>query len=118
MNRTIAIAVGCALAYIILVVGLMWWCRHRRLKQRRLFKAEAAALEAGAAGGEEAAKLNGTLPHPIPNGEYHDEEKVGRMSNGDMAMNPLLKGAGRRGSYDKLQFPRHDLQTLVVIGES
>ncbi|XP_033636817.1 inactive tyrosine-protein kinase 7-like [Asterias rubens] len=116
MNRTIAIAVGCALAYIILVVGLMWWCRHRRLKQRRLFKAEAAALEAGAAGGEEAAKLNGTLPHPIPNGEYHDEEKVGRMSNGDMAMNPLLKGAGRRGSYDKLQFPRHDLQTLVVIG--
>ncbi|XP_038046577.1 inactive tyrosine-protein kinase 7-like [Patiria miniata] len=125
MHRTIAIAVGCALAYIILVVGLMWWCRQRRRKQRRLMKEEAAAAEAaaalgpGAAGADgEVAKLNGSLPHPQAK-TYHDEEQkaAAGMSNGDMAMSPLTKGAaGRRGSYDKLQFPRHDLQTLVVIG--
>ncbi|XP_022097303.1 inactive tyrosine-protein kinase 7-like [Acanthaster planci] len=129
MHRTIAIAVGCAVAYIILVVGLMWWCRQRRRKQRRLMKEEALAAEAAAAlnpgagavpGPDgEVAKLNGSLPHPPSANSYRDEEpKVAGMSNGDMAMGPLVKAAagGRRGSYDKLQFPRHDLQTLVVIG--
>jgi len=35
MGRTIAIAVGCAAAYIVLVVGLMIYCKRRRAKQQK-----------------------------------------------------------------------------------
>ena len=32
MGRTIGIAIGCAAAYIVLVVGLMIYCKGRRAK--------------------------------------------------------------------------------------
>ena len=35
MGRTIGIAVGCAAAYIVLVVGLMIYCKGRRARQSR-----------------------------------------------------------------------------------
>lgn len=35
MARTIGIAVGCAAAYIVLVVGLMIYCKGRRARQNR-----------------------------------------------------------------------------------
>ena len=35
MGRTIGIAVGCAAAYIVLVVGLMIYCKGRRAKQSK-----------------------------------------------------------------------------------
>ena len=35
MARTIGIAVGCAAAYIVLVVGLMIYCKGRRAKQSK-----------------------------------------------------------------------------------
>ncbi|XP_072031343.1 inactive tyrosine-protein kinase 7-like [Amphiura filiformis] len=104
MTRTIAIAVGCAAAYIILVIGLMWWCRHRRRKQRRLMKEE-----------ENMEKANGTLPNGegMPLNEYHGSNPS--VANNTAAVNPNYKAA-RRASYDKMQFPRHDLQSLAVIG--
>ena len=115
MTRTIAIAVGCAAAYIILVIGLMWWCRHRRRKQKRLMKEEEEA---------EANKpaTNGVVSHGegVPLNEYRDATS---------AVNPSYTGAAaaaggaanhtaaRRASYDKMQFPRHDLQSIAVIGK-
>ena len=38
MTCTIAIAVGCAAAYIILMVGLMLWCCQRRRRNRKMMK--------------------------------------------------------------------------------
>jgi len=35
MGRTIGIAVGCAAAYIVLVVGLMIYCKGRRARQSK-----------------------------------------------------------------------------------
>ena len=35
MGRTIGIAVGCAAAYIVLVVGLMIYCKGRRARQNK-----------------------------------------------------------------------------------
>lgn len=35
MGKTIGIAVGCAAAYIVLVVGLMIYCKGRRARQNK-----------------------------------------------------------------------------------
>ncbi len=105
MTRTIVIAVGCAAAYIILVTVLMAWCRRRRRKQRLLILKE------------EEQKANGTLPNGegVPLNEYRGGNPG--LANNTAAVNPHYNNkAARRASYDKLQFPRHDLQSLAVIG--
>ncbi|XP_033102500.1 inactive tyrosine-protein kinase 7-like, partial [Anneissia japonica] len=97
MTRTIAIAVGCAVAYILLVVGLMCYCRHRRLKMSKNF--------------EDSEKTNGMLA----NKQDHKEGNGRVLKDGEMVMNPVYPG--RRGSYDNLLFPKHDLQKLSVLGK-
>ena len=106
MTRTIAIAVGCAAAYIILVVGLMLWCRQRRRRNRRKMM-NSSEKPNGMVVTENEKMLNN-----------HDDEKGGKMMpDGDIALNADLgKNGHQRGSYDKLQFPRHDMQTITVIG--
>ena len=68
---------------------------------------------------EEEGKANGTLPHGegVPLNEYHDNN--GGIVNATAAVNPHYQAhnKARRASYDKLQFPRHDLQSLAVIGK-
>ncbi|XP_071963472.1 inactive tyrosine-protein kinase 7-like [Antedon mediterranea] len=96
MTRTIAIAVGCAVGYIFLVVGLMCYCRHRRLKMSKE--------------DEDKEKTNGMLPNHEP------KESNGQVvKDGAMVMNPVYPG--RRASYDNLLFPKHDLQKLSVLGK-
>lgn len=96
MTRTFAIAVGCALAYILLFIFLMVWCKQRRRKRRMTLK-------------EDGSKEEGPLANGL--GEYHDEE----VNKGDLAMTAAAFQASRI-NYDKLQFPRHDLETIAVIG--
>ncbi|XP_071476502.1 inactive tyrosine-protein kinase 7-like [Diadema antillarum] len=103
MTRTIAIAVGCAAAYILLVVGLMLWCRQRRRRYRR--KMKSMEQPNGAVVTANNRMLN----------EYHEEEN-GKVADGDIALSPTPSKNHQRGSYDKLQFPRHDMQTITVIG--
>ncbi|XP_070578551.1 inactive tyrosine-protein kinase 7-like [Ptychodera flava] len=102
MMKTIGIAVGCAAAYIILVVGLMLYCKNRRRKQLR-----ANALR--------ERKENGEAPKE-PYKDFNDiKDGGGHKVENEMAMNPMYSNK-RRGSYDKLQFPRHDLQTITMLG--
>ncbi|KAJ8046034.1 Inactive tyrosine-protein kinase 7 [Holothuria leucospilota] len=96
MTRTFAIAVGCALAYILLFIFLMIWCKQRRRKRRMTLK-------------EDGSKEEGPLANGL--GEYHDEE----APKGDITMTAAAV-QGTRANYDKLQFPRHDLETIAVIG--
>lgn len=91
MGRTIGIAVGCAAAYIVLVVGLMIYCKGRRARQSK--KEEIMSPE--------CENLN--------NG---DIEHQGGDPN-DMTMNPVYKS---QPSYDKMEFPRHDLEALRSLG--
>ena len=44
MGRTIGIAVGCAAAYIVLVVGLMIYCKSRRARQQKREKTAAESV--------------------------------------------------------------------------
>lgn len=43
MTKTVAITLGAAGVYIILVVGLMMWCRYRRARRKALMLAQATA---------------------------------------------------------------------------
>lgn len=90
MGRTIGIAVGCAAAYIVLVVGLMIYCKGRRARQAK--RAEVLAPEC------ENLKVNGDIEHGDGN---------------DMSMNPVYRS---QPSYDNMEFPRHDLESLRSLG--
>lgn len=90
MGRTIGIAVGCAAAYIVLVVGLMIYCKGRRARQAK--RAEVLAPEC------ENLNANGDIEH----GDAPD-----------MAMNPVYRS---QPSYDSMEFPRHDLETIRSLG--
>ncbi|XP_077999317.1 inactive tyrosine-protein kinase 7-like isoform X2 [Glandiceps talaboti] len=101
MMKTVGIAVGCALAYIILVVGLMVYCKNRRRKMLRQASTR---------------KENGEAPKETYK-DFNDIKDVpGNKLENEMAMNPMLQSNKRRGSYDRLQFPRHDLQTITMLG--
>lgn len=41
MTKTVAITLGAAGVYIVLVVGLMMWCRYRRARRKALMLAQA-----------------------------------------------------------------------------
>ncbi|KAL9952198.1 hypothetical protein ACROYT_G039413 [Oculina patagonica] len=92
MGRTIGIAVGCAAAYIVLVVGLMIYCKGRRARQNK--KEEVMPPEC------ENLNANGDIEHRDGEGN-------------DMTMNPIYRS---QPSYDKMEFPRHDLEALRSLG--
>lgn len=92
MGRTIGIAVGCAAAYIVLVVGLMIYCKGRRARQNK--KEEVMAPEC------ENLNANGDIEHRDGEGN-------------DMTMNPIYRS---QPSYDNMEFPRHDLEALRSLG--
>ncbi|KAK3732021.1 hypothetical protein QZH41_006881 [Actinostola sp. cb2023] len=85
MGRTIAIAVGCAAAYIVLVVGLMIYCKRRRAKQQKKEQ----------------------LVIPI------DGDGENLEANAEMALQPIN---GKVTNYNKMEFPRHDLEALRTLG--
>lgn len=43
MTKTVAITLGAAGVYIVLVVGLMMWCRYRRARRKAFMLAQATA---------------------------------------------------------------------------
>ncbi|XP_014667914.1 PREDICTED: inactive tyrosine-protein kinase 7-like [Priapulus caudatus] len=106
MTKTIIIAVGCAAGYIILVVGLLIYCKVRRAKQRKQAKADEAEVE-------DNRQENGTVPNAAT------ELKTSGLGGGDAL---LSDGTGsshskNRASYDRLQFPRQDLNTIGMLGK-
>ncbi|KAL0964177.1 hypothetical protein UPYG_G00320260 [Umbra pygmaea] len=108
MIQTIGLSVGAAVAYIIVVLGLMFYCKKRR-NAKRLQKGqdgEEPEMEClnGEAGG--AVQQNGHTTAEI-------QEDVALTSVGTMA------AAEKRHSNanDKLQFPRADLKTITTLGK-
>ncbi|XP_019642395.1 PREDICTED: inactive tyrosine-protein kinase 7-like [Branchiostoma belcheri] len=105
MLKTIGIACGCAAAYIILVLGLMFYCRRRKPSDK--YEEEEGTKE-------EADKLNGAVAKE-ENGIHYADTML-KVDNA-IPLNMVNSSYGkRRGSYDKLQFPRHDLQSLGLLG--
>ncbi|XP_056617372.1 inactive tyrosine-protein kinase 7 [Triplophysa dalaica] len=103
MFQTIALSVAVAVAYIIAVLGLMFYCKQRR-KAKRLQKG-------GSAEEPEMERLNGGAPQQ--NGqsgaEIHEEIPLTDLTT---------TSAEKQQNYtDKLRFPRTHLQTITALGK-
>ncbi|KAM3930662.1 inactive tyrosine-protein kinase 7 [Leptodactylus fuscus] len=97
MIQTIGLSVGAAVAYIIIVLGLMFYCKKRR-KAKRLGKNEGEEPEMECLNGG-AALQNGQTTAEI-------QEEV-----------PLTTlGNKRMSSGDKINFPRNNLHPITTLG--
>uniref|UniRef100_A0AAY5K5Y9 Protein tyrosine kinase 7 (inactive) n=1 Tax=Esox lucius TaxID=8010 RepID=A0AAY5K5Y9_ESOLU len=105
MIQTIGLSVGAAVAYIIVVLGLMFYCKKRRNAKR---------LQKGQDGEEpEMECLNGGAVQQNGHTTAEIQEEVALTSIGTTV------AAEKRHSSanDKLNFPRADLQTITTLGK-
>ncbi|NXL53412.1 PTK7 kinase, partial [Podilymbus podiceps] len=103
MIQTIGLSVGAAVAYIIIVLGLMFYCKKRR-KAKRLKKhpeGEEPEMEC----------LNGGAL--LQNGQMTAEIQE------EVALTNLCSSSGaskRHSAADKMHFPRSNLQAITTLG--
>ncbi|XP_007458314.1 PREDICTED: inactive tyrosine-protein kinase 7 isoform X3 [Lipotes vexillifer] len=105
MIQTIGLSVGAAVAYIIAVLGLMFYCK-KRCKAKRLQKQPE---------GEEPEMecLNGgPLQNGQPSAEIQEEVALTSLGSGSTATNK------RHSTSDKMHFPRASLQPITTLGKS
>ncbi|XP_038594038.1 inactive tyrosine-protein kinase 7, partial [Micropterus salmoides] len=106
MIQTIGLSVGAAVAYIIVVLGLMFYCKKRRNAKR---------LQKGHDGEEpEMECLNGGAVQQNGHTTAEIQEEVALTNMGTMATTE------KRHSHvnnDKLHFPRANLQTITTLGK-
>uniref|UniRef100_A0A8C9D0S2 Protein tyrosine kinase 7 (inactive) n=1 Tax=Panthera leo TaxID=9689 RepID=A0A8C9D0S2_PANLE len=105
MIQTIGLSVGAAVAYIIAVLGLMFYCK-KRCKAKRLQKQPE---------GEEPEMecLNGgPLQNGQPSAEIQEEVALTSLGSGPAATNK------RHSTSDKMHFPRTSLQPITTLGKS
>ncbi|XP_055119115.2 inactive tyrosine-protein kinase 7 isoform X5 [Symphalangus syndactylus] len=105
MIQTIGLSVGAAVAYIIAVLGLMFYCK-KRCKAKRLQKQPE---------GEEPEMecLNGgPLQNGQPSAEIQEEVALTSLGSGPAATNK------RHSTSDKMHFPRSSLQHITTLGKS
>ncbi|KAK7149098.1 hypothetical protein R3I93_013186 [Phoxinus phoxinus] len=96
MFQTIALSVAVAVAYIIAVLGLMFYCKQRR-KSKRLQKSHAAEEPEMECLNGGAVQMNGHRAAEV-------QEEV--------ALTTMRPSA----NTDKLHFPRAHLQTITTLG--
>uniref|UniRef100_A0A9J7XEE5 Protein tyrosine kinase 7a n=2 Tax=Cyprinus carpio TaxID=7962 RepID=A0A9J7XEE5_CYPCA len=102
MIQTIGLSVGAAVAYIIIVLGLMFYCKQRRNAKR---------LQKGEDGDEQEVEcLNGDVQQ---NGHTTAEIQE-EVALTNMAASGISK---RHSSHDKLHFPRNNLHTITTLGK-
>ncbi|XP_031593450.1 inactive tyrosine-protein kinase 7 [Oreochromis aureus] len=106
MIQTIGLSVGAAVAYIIVVLGLMFYCKSRRNAQR---------MQKGQDGEEpEMECLNGGAVQQNGHTTAEIQEEVALTNMGTIATTE------KRHSHvnnDKLHFPRTNLQTITTLGK-
>ncbi|KAI4885305.1 hypothetical protein NFI96_012264 [Prochilodus magdalenae] len=104
MIQTIGLSVGAAVAYIIAVLGLMFYCKQRRNAKR---------LQKGQDGEEpEMECLNGDAVQQNGQTTAEIQEEVALTNLGTTATTEK-----RHSNTDKLHFPRADLQTITTLGK-
>uniref|UniRef100_A0A8C2F7X8 Protein tyrosine kinase 7 (inactive) n=1 Tax=Cyprinus carpio TaxID=7962 RepID=A0A8C2F7X8_CYPCA len=101
MFQTIALSVAVAVAYIIAVLGLMFYCKQRR-KNKRLQKNRAVEEP-------ETECLNGVQLNGHRTSEIHEEVAL-------TSVGPSANSEKQQSCSDKLHFPRAHLQTITTLG--
>ncbi|XP_071450356.1 inactive tyrosine-protein kinase 7 [Hetaerina americana] len=126
MTKTVTITLSAAAAYMLLVVGLMFWCRYRRLRRKQAYAQANGATDAdGTGGGVDGASAlltkaeNGEAGGV--GGERECKEGGGGApgdSGGHSSSSSLRKAQGRApAALDRITFPRKDLHSFVPLGK-
>ncbi|KAL2082820.1 hypothetical protein ACEWY4_020593 [Coilia grayii] len=105
MIQTIGLSVGAAVAYIIAVLGLMFYCKQRRNAKRLLKGQQGEEPEMECLNGAAGGLQNGQTTAEI-------QEEVALTDVGTMAT-----AEKRHSANDKLHFPRAHLQTITTLGK-
>nr|XP_020453243.1 inactive tyrosine-protein kinase 7 [Monopterus albus] len=106
MIQTIGLSVGAAVAYIIVVLGLMFYCKKRRNAKR---------LQKGQDGEEpEMECLNGGAVQQNGHTTTEIQEEVALTNMGSMATSEKHHS---HVNNDKIHFPRANLQTITTLGK-
>ncbi|PNF37482.1 hypothetical protein B7P43_G14863 [Cryptotermes secundus] len=114
MTKTFTITLSIAGSYMMLVVGLMIWCRHRRKRRKQAYLtangAEVTKAENGEAGVEHTELKEATASQQLPDvgGDGADTAQSHSSSQS--------RRSNKSSSYDRLAFPRQDLHNMVLLG--
>lgn len=125
ITRAVLITMSVAFAYIVLVVGLMIWCRVRRqARKARLHLLDKDATENGGTGAhdeikmdevqpclDKAKKTNGIKKHRAGDSATTHE------SNNDTAASTNSKVSKKSSNFESITLSRANLLDLVAIGQ-
>ncbi|KAM6972799.1 inactive tyrosine-protein kinase 7a [Aplochiton taeniatus] len=107
MIQTVGLSVGAAVAYIIVVLGLMFYCKKRRNAKRASKDTEEE--------GPETQHLNGGQA------TAETQEEVALTSIAGSANNNTGTSTGtntkRHSSHDRMLYPRTNLETITTLGK-
>ncbi|XP_054284012.1 inactive tyrosine-protein kinase 7-like isoform X2 [Macrosteles quadrilineatus] len=111
MTRTVSITLSAAAAYMVLVIGLMAWCRYRRRKRKQAY------LDANPASPLTDCKVEAgnsiDTKAKVRNGDVHTPRSDGENTGQSAGSNQSKRS---RGNYDKLSFPRQDIHNMMLLG--
>ncbi|KAG1696493.1 Inactive tyrosine-protein kinase 7 [Nymphon striatum] len=112
MTKTVVITMSVAASYMLLVIGLMVWCRCRRARRKATWVAETENEN------NEGDALTMESNHKIKNGIVHNCKGDKHWNEGE---NPSQQSNGShssrrsRSSYDRINFPRHDIDMNNIM---
>ncbi|KAJ7423320.1 hypothetical protein BTVI_10222 [Pitangus sulphuratus] len=129
MIQTIGLSVGAAVAYIIIVLGLMFYCKKRRKAKRLKKHPEGEEPEMECLNGEADTPEGGgftanlrvgiSLLAPYACGALLQNGQMTAEIQEEVALTNLGSSSGaskRHSATDKMHFPRSNLQTITTLG--
>lgn len=127
ITRAVLITMSVAFAYIVLVVGLMIWCRVRRqARKARLHLLDKDATENGGTGAHDEMKMDEVQPclsdkanKAKTNGvkKHRGDTSATHESNNDTAASTNSKVSKKSSNFDSITLSRTKLVDLVSIGK-
>lgn len=110
-----------AFAYIILVVGLMLWCRYRRqARKARLNEIDKDTVENGNGEIHKMAEIEPCLPghhKKKANGKSNHHKSDNAQKSDDTANSINSKTSKKSSNFDQITIPRNSLIDLIQIGQ-
>lgn len=127
ITRAVLITMSVAFAYIVLVVGLMIWCRVRRqARKARLHLLDKDATENGGTGAHDEMKMDEVQPclttekgKAKTNGikKHRGDTSTTHESNNDTAASCNSKVSKKSTNFDSISLSRTKLVDLVALGK-
>ncbi|XP_069698468.1 inactive tyrosine-protein kinase 7 isoform X2 [Periplaneta americana] len=114
MTKTFTITLSIAGSYMMLVVGLMIWCRHRRRRRKQAYLnangAEVTKAENGEAVGEHTELKETAVGQQLRDAAGDGADTAQSHSSSQS------RRSNKSSSFDRLAFPRQDLNNMVLLG--